>query len=465
MVYVEQVNFLFLCKNIKLFFIDCQKRYAKIMIMKRKILAFFLKRITHGIIGKYQPKIIAITGSTGKTSAKNAIYTVLSTFYNTRKSEENLNTEFGLPLAFIGGINAKNSLGKWLKNIFKGLKLLIIKDKNYPRFIIVEMGADKPRDIQKLLKIAKPNVSVVTAIGSIPVHLENYQDIDELIFEKSQIVRILNPTDFAILNIDEENIKKMEKVTQAKVLFFGFNENADLRISDFKLVTKTIERGFEIPLGIRFNLNYQGEQSLVFLKNHLGMPSAYAASIGAAVGLIFDIPLSEISKALEKFIPEKGRMNLIEGIKNSLIIDDSYNASPLAVKAALSTLKDIPALRKIVVLGDMLELGNYSQKAHEEIGKLASQVADYLFLVGPRMVFAKEEALNNGFDKNKIFYFNDSSLVAEKLIPLINEHDLILVKGSQAMRMEKIIKEIMKEPQKAKELLVRQSREWQNNSF
>jgi len=142
--------------------------------MKRKILGFILKQLTLGIINKYQPKIIAVTGSTGKTSAKNAIYTVLSTFYDTRKSEENLNTEFGLPLAFIGGINAKNSFSKWLENIFKGLKLLIIKDKNYPRFIIVEMGADKPRDISKLLKIAKPNVAIVTAIGNIPVHLENY---------------------------------------------------------------------------------------------------------------------------------------------------------------------------------------------------------------------------------------------------------------------------------------------------
>lgn len=428
--------------------------------MKRKILGFILKQLTLGIINKYQPKIIAVTGSTGKTSAKNAIYTVLSTFYDTRKSEENLNTEFGLPLAFIGGINAKNSFSKWLENIFKGLKLLIIKDKNYPRFIIVEMGADKPRDISKLLKIAKPNVAIVTAIGNIPVHLENYQDIDELAFEKSQIVRVLNSQDIAILNADDERVKKMEKVTQAKILFFGFTEDANLKITNFKLVTKTIERGFEIPIGVSFNLNYQGEKSLVFLKNHLGIPSVYAATIGAAVGLIFDIPLNEISKALEKFQPEKGRMNLIEGIKNSLIIDDSYNASPLAVEAALQTLKDISALRKIVVLGDMLELGKYSQKAHEEIGKLASQVADYLFLVGPRMVFARDKALNNGFDKNKIFYFNDSSLVANKLIPLINQNDVILVKGSQAMRMEKIVKEIMKEPQKAKELLVRQTEEW-----
>ena len=429
--------------------------------MKRKILGFILKQLTLGIINKYQPKIIAVTGSTGKTSAKNAIYTVLSAFYNTRKSEENLNTEFGLPLAFIGGINAKNSFTKWLKNIFKGLKLLVIKDKNYPHFIIVEMGADKPHDIGKLLKIAKPNVSVVTAIGSIPVHLENYQDIDELSFEKSQIVRVLSSQDIVLLNADDLRVKEMEKVTQAKILFFGFSEEADLKISDFKLVTKTIEGGFGTPLGISFNLNYNlEEKSLVFLKNHLGAPSAYAATIGAAVGLIFDIPLNEISKALEKFQPEKGRMNLIEGIKNSLIIDDSYNASPLAVEAALSTLKDIPVSRKIVVLGDMLELGNYTQKAHEEIGKLASQVADYLFLVGPRMVFAGDEALKNGFDKNKIFYFNDSSLVANKLIPLINQNDIILVKGSQAMRMEKIVKELMKEPQKAKELLVRQSEEW-----
>jgi len=311
--------------------------------MKRKILGFILKQLTLGIINKYQPKIIAVTGSTGKTSAKNAIYTVLSTFYDTRKSEENLNTEFGLPLAFIGGINAKNSFSKWLENIFKGLKLLIIKDKNYPRFIIVEMGADKPRDISKLLKIAKPNVAIVTAIGNIPVHLENYQDIDELAFEKSQIVRVLNSQDIAILNADDERVKKMEKVTQAKILFFGFTEDANLKITNFKLVTKTIERGFEIPIGVSFNLNYQGEKSLVFLKNHLGIPSVYAATIGAAVGLIFDIPLNEISKALEKFQPEKGRMNLIEGIKNSLIIDDSYNASPLAVEAALQTLKDISA--------------------------------------------------------------------------------------------------------------------------
>ncbi|MEW5805346.1 MAG: UDP-N-acetylmuramoyl-tripeptide--D-alanyl-D-alanine ligase [Patescibacteria group bacterium] len=429
--------------------------------MKRKLITALLRFLTRAIIRKYEPKIIAITGSVGKTSTKEAVYLVLSQYFPARKSEKNLNTEVGLPLAFFGGVEAKNNLWLWLKNLWLGLKLLIFNNKNYPHFIVVEMGADSPGDIKKLVKIAKPKLAIITAIGSVPVHVENYpKGKDQLISEKTEIIKCLSDADFAALNFDDPDVWELKNRTKAKIISFGFNPGADIRITDFEVKTKIAGDGFKIPDGIFFRIEHRGSVVPIWLKQSLGKPAAYAIAAAFAAGIAFDLNIIELGKAVGNYQQEKGRMRLISGIKNSMILDDSYNAAPEAMNRAIETFQNLSAKRKIAVLGDMLEIGQYALEVHREVGKKIAKFCEHLFFVGQRMKIAYEAALASEFDKNKIFWFEKSTQAAEKLKEVIQSGDLVLVKGSQGMRMELVIEEIMAEPEKAKELLVRQDKPW-----
>ncbi|MBI3631129.1 MAG: hypothetical protein HY221_02220 [Candidatus Sungbacteria bacterium] len=154
----------------------------------------------------------------------------------------------------------------------------------------------------------------------------------------------------------------------------------------------------------------------------------------------------------------------MRGIKHSFILDDTYNASPESMRAALETLQALPGRRKVAVLGDMLELGTYTEGAHRAIGDTAAKFADMLFCVGARAKFIADEAILRGLDREKVFYFDDSPAAGRALDPVIREGDLILVKGSQGMRMERVVEEIIADPQRAEELLVRQEAYWRRTS-
>jgi len=323
------------------------------------------------------------------------------------------------------------------------------------------MGADKPGDIKKLVALAKPKLAVMTAIGKVPVHVENYKDgIDQLIDEKAEIIKNLGKDDFAILNFDDEKIWPLREKTRAKVISFGFNKGADLRITDYQIKVKEAGKGFVLPDGVFFRIEHRGSVVPVWLKDSLGKPSAYAIAVAFAVGAVFDLNIIELGIAAAEFHQEKGRMRLIEGIENSLILDDSYNAAPLAMEKALETFQDLPGKRKIAVLGDMLELGQYAPELHEEVGAKAAGFCDLMFFVGQRMKFAYEKAVGVENGKDKSFWFENSKQVSAKLEPMIEPGDLILVKGSQGMRMEYVIEDVMAHPENAKDLLVRQAEEW-----
>jgi len=168
----------------------------------------------------------------------------------------------------------------------------------------------------------------------------------------------------------------------------------------------------------------------------------------------------EIAEALNRYESLPGRFKIIAGVKSSTVIDDTYNASPLAMQEALDTLRSLKAKRKIAVLGDMLEIGKYTLQAHESIGRLAAKSVDILITIGLRAKFIAEAAIRAGLPKRSIFNFMSVVEAGVFLRNKIQKGDLILIKGSQAVRMEKIVKEIMAEPGRASELLVRQSKVW-----
>lgn len=259
----------------------------------------------------------------------------------------------------------------------------------------------------------------------------------------------------------------MKDRTRAKVLTCGFEEHTEVRITNYQLsISKNAELG-DIPDGIIFKIQHAGNTVPFRLPGSFGEPQAYACAAAAAVGVTLGLNLVEISEAIKGYAPSPGRLRLLEGIKNSFILDDTYNAAPEAMRAALDTLKSLPGKRKIAVLGDMLEIGRFSEQAHRAVGDKAAEFVDLLFCVGPRAKFIADEAMTRGAERNarrlehnQVFKFDDSESAGKALDPMIRSGDLIWVKGSQSMRMEKAVEEIMAHPERAGELLVRQEGYW-----
>src|SRR3989344_5629094 len=425
----------------------------------KKIIIWKINFIARMYLWRFKPMIIAITGNVGKTSTKEAVVAVLSSIKRVRSGKGNLNNEFGVPLVIVGN---------WADDYYEGgntlwfwVRVLLISffgwffARNYPRVLVLEYGADKPGDIKRLVEKFRPHIGIVTAVGEIPVHVEFFSGSEAVAREKSRLIEALEPTGYAILNSDDDVVLDMKKRTKATVVTYGFGEGAEVRVSNFDYKTDN-----NIPLGTSFKLHY-GPNSFVPVNvmGSLGPSQAYAAAAAAAVGIALDMNLVEISDALSYYDGPKGRLKILAGVKNSWIIDDTYNASPASTHLALDTLKSLPAKRKIAVLGDMLELGKYTIQAHQAVGDLAGSFVDLLICVGSKAKFIADSA-ENQMPKENIFIFEESDMAKNKIQELVKEGDLILVKGSQGVRMEKIVEEIMAEPDKKKELLVRQSKKW-----
>lgn len=416
-----------------------------------KLLLKLLAKIT---LKKYRPFVVGVTGSVGKTSTKTAIYTLLKQSFRVRMAGGNLNNEIGLPLAILGDYEKTGGLFFWFKVFLKAIPQIIFKGF-YPRILVLEYAADRPGDIGYLVQIARPDIAVVGAIGDVPVHVEFYGDRQEVLAEKSKLVKALGEDGIALLNFDEPGVLAMRDEAKPKIMTFGFGEGADLRITNFENRSE-----FGVPIGVSFKLEYGGSYVPVKIENVFGRGQAVALAAAACVGLLKDMNLVKISESLALYQGNPGRCRLISGIKDSYVIDDTYNASPLSVASALEVLGDLNAPRKIAVFGDMAELGKYSTYAHEEIGKMLSGRANILVTVGAKARFIAEGARQSGFPKKDIYSFNDADEALLQVQNLIEGHEVILVKGSQSMRMEKIVLEIMANPQDAKKLLVRQYGKW-----
>jgi UDP-N-acetylmuramoyl-tripeptide--D-alanyl-D-alanine ligase len=413
--------------------------------MKKKIVSLlqsilvFIARLT---IKRFKPVIVAVTGSVGKTSSKEAIWAALKNRFYTRKTSANFNNELGVPLSIIGDYSkiSKPVWFFWLKVLLSGFWHLIFESKNfYPQTLVLEYGADKPGDIAELISIARPHVAVISAIGQLPVHVENYpQGIEQVTREKGRLIYELSVDDFAVLNSDDPTIVKLKEKTRAKIVTFGFEKDSNVRISNFKHMVNDgrIE-------GIAFKMENEGASVPIILKNAFSISHAYAAACAACVGTIFEINLIESANAfILNYIPVKGRSVIIEGIKRTQIIDESYNSSPIALEMALKTLKMVSHTRKIAVLGDMMELGDYTVKAHEMIGDLVPSCADILITVGPRARFIAQKAIKKDMDDKSVFSFDEAKEAGIKLQEIIKKGDLILIKGSRVVGLDKIVDEV-----------------------
>ena len=450
--------------------------------MLKSILQYWLRVSSKIILKKYKPDIIGITGSVGKTSAKEAIAAVLQSKFTVRCSTKNYNNEIGLPLTIIGveETPGKSVLG-WLAVLLKAKKLIFNPSLYpspkrggagggvYPEILVLEMGADKPGDIEYLTELAPCKVGVLTFISH--AHTEFFKTLKKISQEKRIIISHLRRDGFAVLNFDNELVMQSAAATKAEVVTYGFKEGADLRATDVNIMKDSpdqmIVRAGEQngwPAGLNFKVLFKGSVVPVFLPGVIAKPAISAALAGLAAGTIFGVNLVDGAQALSKLEGMPGRMRLIPGIKNTLIIDDTYNSSPEAAKAALEALAQVvikDGAERYAALGDMLELGLETENAHRELGfKVAELGIDNLITVGEAAKYIAQAAKEAGLDEHRIYIFDHSKEAGRFLQEKLKEGDVVLAKGSQGGRMEKLVKEVMAEPLQAARLLSRQGKEW-----
>lgn len=407
------------------------------------------------VLRKYRPKIIAVTGSVGKTSTKDAIFSVVGDALVARKSAKSYNSEIGVPLTILDCKNAWSNFFLWIKNIIKGA-LLVVTKVHYPKWLVLEIGSDKPGDIARMASWIVPDIAVITRFGDVPVHVEFFKSPEEVFEEKANLVKALRPSGMLIVNADDERVLVLRDKTKAKSITYGMNEGAMFRATNVQIA---YEGG--VPSGMTFKLEYDGNVFPVTMRGVLGEQAVYSALASLALGTYLKLNIVDMVGRLSLHESPPGRMRVLAGLKGSVLIDDTYNSSPVAAEAAVAVLKGIKAKgKRIAVLGDMLELGKFTADEHKKLGKLAGGTADLLLAVGPRAKYIVEGAIESDMNEKNVIEFDDARAAGKHLEGIIGIGDIILVKGSQGMRMERTVEEIMAEPQRRTDLLVRQEEEW-----
>ncbi len=349
---------------------------------------------------KMDLRVIGITGSVGKSTSKEVIAEVLEQRYRTLKSPGNMNNEIGLPLTIL--------------RIGPG----------YQRAVL-EMGFYVPGEIAFLCDIALPEIGVVTNIGT--VHAERAGSQEEIYQGKSELVRSLPLNGVAILNKDDPLVSQMADLTTAKVFFYGLDPASDLWADELEGL------GLE---GIRFRIHYQKEIMHVHVPM-IGQHSVHTALRAAAVGLADGLTWQEILDGLSQGHNQL-RLMAVRTESGALLLDDTYNASPESMLAALNLLAELGG-HKVAVLGDMLELGQYEKQGHEMIGVRVAEVADILVTVGLRGHMIAAAARRAGFEARKIAEFDDQDEATTHLRKSLTRDDVVLVKGSHGIRMDRIV--------------------------
>jgi len=351
---------------------------------------------------KLSLRVIGITGSVGKSTTKELTADVLGQRYRTLKNPGNLNNEIGLPLS------------------------LLRLTKSY-ECAVLEMGFYVPGEIALLCRIAKPQVGVITNVSH--VHMERAGSLDAIVKGKGELVQGLppKPEGVAILNYDEPLVREMAHDTEAEIFYYGLSPEADLWASEIEGL------GLE---GIRFILNYRGD-SLHVRVPLLGRHSVHTVLRAAAVGLVEKLTWEEIIGGLRRSQTQL-RLVAVQGPGGSLIMDDTYNAAPTSVIAGLNLLAELEG-RRIAVLGDMLELGDFEERGHRMVGVRVAGTADELVAVGSRAKWIAEEALLSGLPEARVVVVEDKDAAIEYLHDRIGEGDVVLVKGSRGMQMDQIV--------------------------
>lgn len=416
--------------------------------------AFVLALLARMIIRKYRPLIVMVTGSVGKTSTKDAVAAALSARFHLRASEKSYNSEFGVPLTIIGAKNPWENPMAWL-SVFKEALALILFPSHYPKLLVLEVGADRPGDLARILRIATPDAVVVTKLPEVPVHVEAYASPTAVREEEFTPAFALSRGAPLIVSADDPYARELAQRIPAALYTYGYESGATARLAR----PEPYEEQGRLA-GMRAFLTLFDEKLTLNVPRVLGRPQLYAAAAALVCARALGLSTSEATEGLSRYIPPAGRARILRGLRGSTLIDDSYNASPVAVEEALDALSLVQKEgRRIAVLGDMLELGRFSREQHAHIGKSAAQHASVVVGVGARAEALVDAAAAEGKSAVTTYRFPTSQEAVQVLPALIEEGDLVLIKGSQGMRMERIVEALLENPADTSHL-VRQEEEW-----
>jgi UDP-N-acetylmuramoyl-tripeptide--D-alanyl-D-alanine ligase len=406
--------------------------------VKKAARLFILAVMWNGVrrkIAQERPTVIAVTGSVGKTSAKEAIATVLeATGLAVVKTQGNLGTDMGVPLSLFGFSDPPAGWAEWLRALWRGIFPPLVRYDKAPVYVL-EYASDKPGDIAFLTDRLAPDIGVVTKVT--PVHLQFFKDMDELVGEEVAVASGVMATGKLVVNADDP--------------YQTFLQNDPRTVTYQLLAAKPVAMGWE------FDVEGQNYHAPVVGRHQL-YPILAAVAVGKLFGLTADVIAAQVATCA---VPP-GRGRLIEGRDGIMIIDDSYNASPAAVMAALEMLCAYSGdRRKVAVLGRMNELGDRATELHRKVGEAAIHV-NILVAVGEFAAEVRDGALSAGLSAKCIFTYKSTEEAVEKIPHVIRSHDVVLVKGSQnGVRLERLVKSLMMRPDDAERLLVRQEAYWQ----
>jgi UDP-N-acetylmuramoyl-tripeptide--D-alanyl-D-alanine ligase len=354
---------------------------------------------------KYHIPVVAITGSNGKTTTRQMTAAVMARRYKTLATPGNLNNEIGLPLT-------------------------LFKLNRSHLAAVLELGINHFGEMDRLGAICKPTMGMITNVGQ--AHLEFLKNLDGVARAKGELLSHIDPNGYLILNKDDERVASLAARAVCQVVYFGVSPHADIRAES---IVESVD-------GIAFTLVLPDAQVPVLLKTS-GRFMVSNALAAAAVGHLAGVSAQQIRLGLESFSPESGRLRVIETAKRVTVIDDTYNANPASMAAALQTLSTLGKTgRCFAVLGDMLELGDQAGKLHRQVGILAGEVG--LFKLYAHGEYASEVvagATKSGMAKAQISAIGKEEILAD-LIPLLRPDDWVLVKGSRAMKMETVARAI-----------------------
>lgn len=358
---------------------------------------------------KFKIPAVAITGSSGKTTTKEMVASVLSESFKVLKNEGNLNNNIGLPMT-------------------------VFRIEKYHDICVFEMGMNKPGEIESLASVVKPDIAAITNVGT--AHIEFLGSRENILNAKKEIFSFFNDDNVAIINGDDDMLATISDMPY-KVIRYGINDNNDLASFNIK------QRGDE---GMEFSLIIKGKQESFFVPL-IGIHNIYNALCAIAVGLTMGMDIEKIKNGLAKFVSGKMRMEIFTSKNGIKVINDSYNANPDSTCAAIEVLKDMNCSgRRVLILADMLELGEYSKQGHISVGeKAAKSKADILITVGERAKYISQGALDNGMKEEQIYDFSDNKTVISKLESILMPQDTVLIKGSRVMKLEEIADSLREE--------------------
>ncbi|MDA2167155.1 UDP-N-acetylmuramoyl-tripeptide--D-alanyl-D-alanine ligase [Bacillus cereus] len=366
---------------------------------------FALQQLAQFYRREINVKVIGITGSNGKTTVKDIIGSILSSTYKVHKTKGNFNSQIGLPLT-------------------------ILEMKRDTEFLILEIGMSEKGQIRNLSRIAQPDVAIITMIGQS--HLETLGSREEIAKAKFEIVDGLNDDGLFLYNGDEPLLSRNNNMLGIECKSFGEKDTNDLYPNSVQLDEYGVHFKLNDSTKVKYDVPLHGKHNIL------------NAIVGIAVGEFYNVPIEKIQEALQQINITQMRFQFLTAKTGFTIINDAWNASPSSMKAAIETLQKLNAYeKKMIVIGDMLELGKNAKTYHREIGKMLNEESiQYVFTYGELAEIVAEEA-SKKYAIGKVRSFNNKAKIAEEVLKIITQNDVVLLKGSRGMALEEIVQKWM----------------------